>query len=209
MAKYTSLAVRKTRSSVNTTDSSKISGKTAKEKTNMHKIELTKNVENPVTGKKVERKAIVALPEFTGDNGTNDASEALNNALAACNGDSLVLVKWFEHGIRAQAKQVAANSLLTFGDAETKKALRDFADAVKVTMEVMEIDEVAARAKVSSKPKFADMTAKVNAFEAAIADNPTNTFDFTVLANLKQPRWFGGAEEDEADEGTETADGAK
>lgn len=171
----------------------------------MYNFTLTKNVDNPVTGKKVERKASVSLPEITGENGTNDATEALNNALALCNGDALTLVRWAEHGIRAQAKQVAANSLLSFGDADTKKALRDFSDAVKITVDVMDVTPEEARKMVSSKPKFSEMTAKVTAFENAIAANGVNSFNFTNLSDLKQPRWFGGDDEDEATEETAEA----
>lgn len=151
---------------------------------------VNKTVLHPVSNEKVKRTANISLP----------LAADLNEALSIVGNNQETLVKWFNHGRKTQSRTVAANALLGAQDAQTRKLIRQYQETLSMLVDVMEFSKEDAMSSLAKKAVFAPV---ISYFDGIAKGENNVSFDFSATA-LKEPRWFGGAE-DEADEADEVA----
>lgn len=129
---------------------------------------------------------------------TKFASDALESAIAQCDGDESLVARWYDLGRMYHARTFFAN-MLAGTDSDLKKLIAQFGENVAAIAEYTETDIAVVREKLLAKPQYEAVKAYFDSF--ATGGEAVFTED-----QLEQPKWFSGEEdsEDEDDNESET-----
>lgn len=148
--------------------------------------EVTKSVENPITGKSELRTANFSLSE----------AENYEDVLAITGGDVDKIVGWFNVGRRITARTNASNSLMGIQDSTTKALLKAFRNGI---VALADDPEDSAQRKTASdfllaKKKYAPLQGVIDNWGKSVS-----SIDFDA-EELPLPRSFRAGQEEEGEE---------